>query len=124
MGAGAAAGVASWQSAPVLVSAGCARCGGVVSWLCRLPTFLLQPVACQQVAGFCLAIWGLCWCIFPLGATAWWFKRFSTSTCLHGVLDVEIWVEVQQEEAQQHSQLDGHGKTNALAYMPSRTLFG
>ena len=45
------------QSAPVLVSAGCARCGGAVSWLCRLCTFLFQPVACQQVVGFCLAIW-------------------------------------------------------------------
>ena len=56
-GAGAAAGVVSWQSAPVLVSAGCARCGGAVSWLCRLRTFLFQPVACQQVVGFCLAIW-------------------------------------------------------------------
>ena len=28
-----------------------------VSWLCRLRTFLFQPVACQQVVGFCLAIW-------------------------------------------------------------------
>ena len=49
--------VVSWQSVPVLVSADCARCGGAVSWLCRLRTFLFQPVACQQVAGFCLAIW-------------------------------------------------------------------
>ena len=28
-----------------------------VRWLCRLRTFLFQPVACQQVVGFCLAIW-------------------------------------------------------------------
>ena len=40
-----------------VVSAGCARCGGAVSWLCRLRTFLFQPVACQEVVGFCLAIW-------------------------------------------------------------------
>ena len=33
------------------------RCGGAVSWLRRLRTFLFQPVACQQVVGFCLAIW-------------------------------------------------------------------
>ena len=33
------------------------RCGGAVSWLCRLRTLLFQPVACQQVVGFCLAIW-------------------------------------------------------------------
>ena len=45
------------QRTGVLVSAGCARCGGTVSWLCRLRTFLFQPVACQQVVGFCLAIW-------------------------------------------------------------------
>ena len=56
-GVGAAAGVVSSQSAPVLVSAGCARCGGAVSWLCRLRTFLFSPVACQQVVGVCLAIW-------------------------------------------------------------------
>ena len=31
-----------------------ARCGGAVSWLCRLRTFVFQPVACQQVVGFCL----------------------------------------------------------------------
>ena len=41
----------------VLVSADCARCGGTVFWLRRLRTFLFQPVACQQVVGFCLAIW-------------------------------------------------------------------
>ena len=41
----------------MLVSADCARCGGAVSWLRRLRTFLFQPVACQQVVGFCLAIW-------------------------------------------------------------------
>ena len=63
-GAGAAAGVVSWQSAPVLVSADCARCGGAVSWPCRLRAFLFQPVACQQVAGFCLAIWV---CLFEDG---------------------------------------------------------
>ena len=34
-----------------------ARCGGAVSRLCRLRTFLFQPVACQQVVGFCPAIW-------------------------------------------------------------------
>ena len=87
--------------------------------------YILAPASRMSTGcGILPSYLGLCWCIFPLGATAWWFKRFSTSTCLHGVLDVEIWVEVQQEEAQQHSQLDGHGKTNALAYMPSRTLFG
>ena len=41
-GAGAAAGVVSWQSALRLVSADCGGCGGAVSWL---------------VVGFCLAIW-------------------------------------------------------------------
>ena len=45
------------MSAPVLVSADCARCGGAVSWLRKLRTFLFQPVACQQVVGFGLAIW-------------------------------------------------------------------
>ena len=40
---------------PVLVSADCARCGGTVLFWLR--TFLFQPVACQQVVGFCLAIW-------------------------------------------------------------------
>ena len=51
--------VGCWrQSAPALVSADCTCCGGAVSWLCRLRTFLFQPVACQQVMGFCLAIWG------------------------------------------------------------------
>ena len=40
-----------------LVSADCALCGCVVSWLRRLRTFLFQPVACQQVMRFCLAIW-------------------------------------------------------------------
>ena len=54
-GAGAAAGVVSWQNAPV--SADCARCGGAVSCLHRRRTFLFQPVACQRVVGFCLAIW-------------------------------------------------------------------
>ena len=33
--------------APVLVSADCARCGGAVSWLRKLRTFLFQPVARQ-----------------------------------------------------------------------------
>ena len=56
-GADAAAGVVSWQSAPVLLSADCACCGGAVSWLCRLRTFFFQPVACQQVVGFCVVIW-------------------------------------------------------------------
>ena len=45
------AGAVSWLSARL-------RRGGPVSWLCRLRTFLFQPVACQQVMGFCLAIWG------------------------------------------------------------------
>ena len=57
LGAGAAAGVVSWQSAPVLVSADCARREGAVRWLRKLRTFLFQPVACQQVVGLCLAIW-------------------------------------------------------------------
>ena len=57
-GAGAAADVVSWQSAPVPVSADRARCGGAVSRLCRLRAFLLQPVACQQVPHYL----NLCWC--------------------------------------------------------------
>ena len=48
------AGTAAGNPAPVLVSADCARCGGAVSWLRRLRTFLFQPVVCQQVV---LAIW-------------------------------------------------------------------
>ena len=48
----------------VLVSADCARCGGAVFWLHRLRTFLFQPVACQQVVGFCLAIWAYAVVIF------------------------------------------------------------
>ena len=42
---------------PVLSAGKAHRSGGAVSWLCRLRTFLFQPVACQQVVGFCLAIW-------------------------------------------------------------------
>ena len=49
-GVGAGAGV-------VVLGAGAVSWGGAVSWLCRLRTFLFQPVACQQVVGFCLAIW-------------------------------------------------------------------
>ena len=60
-----AAGVVSWQSAPMLVSADCARCGGAVSWLRRLRAFLFQPVACQQVVGYCLAICVYAGVIFP-----------------------------------------------------------
>ena len=41
----------------MLVSADCARRGGAVRWLRKLRTFLFQPIACQQVVGFCLAIW-------------------------------------------------------------------
>ena len=54
---GAGAGAVSWlctwwrQVAGAGAGAGC-RCGGAVSWLC-----MFQPVACQQVVGFCLAIW-------------------------------------------------------------------
>ena len=43
--AGAAAGVVSWQSAPVLVSAGCARCGSAVSWLCVQAVYILVPAS-------------------------------------------------------------------------------
>ena len=41
----------------MLVSAGCARCGGAVSWLCRLRTFLFQPGR-----GILPSYLGLCWC--------------------------------------------------------------
>ena len=57
------AGAVSWLSARLMRAAALAGCWcqlivrGVVSWLCRLRTFLFQPVACQQVVGFCLAIW-------------------------------------------------------------------
>ena len=44
------AGAVSWLSARL-------RRGGAISWLCRLRAFLLQPVACQQVVEFCVAIW-------------------------------------------------------------------
>ena len=47
----------AFERVSVLVSADGARCGGAVFWLRRLRTFLFQPVACQQVVGFCLAIW-------------------------------------------------------------------
>ena len=71
-GAGAGAGCRCWVSgagagagavrAVHVVETGCccwccARCGGAVCRLCRLRTFSFQPVACQQVVGFCLAIW-------------------------------------------------------------------
>ena len=44
-GAGPAAGVVSWQRAPVLVSAGCARYGGAVSWLCVQAVYILVPAS-------------------------------------------------------------------------------
>ena len=48
-----------WRRCSVLVPASdsAVRCGGAVFWLRRLRAFLFQPVACQQVVGFCLAIW-------------------------------------------------------------------
>ena len=57
------AGAVSWLSARLRRAAALVWCWcqlivrGVVSWLRRLRTFLFQPVACQQVVGFCLAIW-------------------------------------------------------------------
>ena len=57
------AGAVSWLSARLRRAAALVGCWcqliarGVVSWLRRLRTFLFQPVACQQVVGFCLAIW-------------------------------------------------------------------
>ena len=57
-----------------LVSADCALCGGVVSWLRTLRAFLVQPVACQQVVGFCLAIWVYAGVIF-------YFYLFIFSSC-------------------------------------------
>ena len=61
-----------WLSARLRRAAALAGCWchvivrGVVSWLRRLRTFLFQPVACQQVVGFCLAIWGCnCFTIIP-----------------------------------------------------------
>ena len=66
------AGAVSWLSARLRRAAALVgRCcqlivRGVVSWLRRLRTFLFQPVGCQQVVGFCLAIWVYAggWCIF------------------------------------------------------------
>ena len=55
-GVGAGAGVVVLGAGAVRLSVRLRR-GGAISWPCRLRTFLLQPVACQQVVGFCLAIW-------------------------------------------------------------------
>ena len=52
----------SWQSAPVLVSAGCARCGGAVSWLCVQAVYILVPASCMSTGrGMLPSYLGLCW---------------------------------------------------------------
>ena len=60
------AGAVSWLSVRL-------RRGGATSWPCRLRTFLLQPVACQQVVGFCLAIWVYAGVIWPI------YKQYKRS---------------------------------------------
>ena len=50
-----------------------------VRWLCRLRTFLFQPVACQQVVGFCLAIWVYAGVIFFLGCG--FYSRGAGCSC-------------------------------------------
>ena len=52
----------SWQSAPVLVSAGCARCGGAVSWLCVQAVYILVPASRMSTGrGMLPSYLGLCW---------------------------------------------------------------
>ena len=59
-GAGAAAGVVSWQSAPVLVSADCARCGGK---LAVQAAYILVPASRMSTGrGILPRCLGLCWC--------------------------------------------------------------
>ena len=59
-GPGCWCGVVSWQSAPVPVSAACARCGGAVSWLC-----ILVPASLMSTGrGILPSYLGLCWCNF------------------------------------------------------------
>ena len=61
-GVGAAAGVVSSQSAPVLVSAGCARCGGAVSWLRVQAVYILVPASRMSTGrGMLPSYLGLCW---------------------------------------------------------------
>ena len=60
-------GVVSWQSAPVLVSAGCARCGGAVSWLCVQAVYILglasrMSTHCDMLPSYV----GLCWFNFSM----------------------------------------------------------
>ena len=89
----------SWQSAPVLVSAGCARCGGAVSWLCVQAVYILVPASrIEQVVGCCLAIWvyaGLICCLLlqlsakPESPVKWShaFKRCAFFQSLVGRLE-------------------------------------
>ena len=82
-----------WRQVAGSGAAGC-RCGAAVSCLCRLRTFFFQPVACQQVVGFCLAIYlGLCWCNFDVLFSLMLFPDLRTLTYLLSFLWlVDIWV--------------------------------
>ena len=52
----------SWQSGLVLASAGCARCGAAVSWLCVQAVYILVPASrMSQVVGMLPSYLGLCW---------------------------------------------------------------
>ena len=61
------AGVVSWQSAPVLVSADCARCGGAVRYrtLAMQAAYILVPASRMSTGrGILPSYLGLCWCSF------------------------------------------------------------
>ena len=61
-GAGAAAGVVSWESAPVLASADCARCGGK---LAGQAAYILVPASRMSTGrGILPSYLGLRWCNF------------------------------------------------------------
>ena len=74
--AAAAAGVVSWQSAPALVSAGCARCGSAVSWLRVQAVYILVPASRMStdrgtlpLSGSMLAyVFKVCFSCFVAGA--------------------------------------------------------
>ena len=52
----------SWQSALVLASAGCARCGGAVRWLCVQAVYILVPASRMSTSrGMLPSYLGLCW---------------------------------------------------------------
>ena len=52
----------SWQSATVLVSAGCAHCRGAVSWLCVQAVYILVPASRMSTGrGMLPSYLGLCW---------------------------------------------------------------